>query len=95
MEEEDFERKWQKVLYHFIQLTGKKPNTDIMLFMIGVQELGKGTKTFTKELKQDLMHIATCRLLSIYGYYELKGLDEDGWPHWEMLQKLPKMNYEI
>ena len=37
------------------------------------------------------MHIATCRLLSSYGYYELKGLDEEGWPHWKMIMKLPPL----
>ncbi len=62
-----------------------------VLFLIGVQELGQGFKKFTKDQKQDLMHIATCRLLSIYGYYELKGLDDEGWPHWEKTQSLPRM----
>ena len=62
-----------------------------ILFLIGVQELGKGFKKFSKDQKQDLMHIATCRLLSIYGYYELEGVDEEGWPHWKKTQSLPRM----
>jgi hypothetical protein len=94
MEEEDFEKKWQKVVYHFIQLTGKKPNMDIILFMIGVQELGKGKETFTKEQKQDLMHIAICKILSFSGYYELEGQDQDGWPHWKNIKKVPSLNVE-
>ena len=44
---------------------------------------------FTKEEKQDLMHIAVCRLLSYEGYYEFKGRDADGWPHWEQIRKVP------
>jgi len=32
------------------------------------------------------MHIAVCRLLSYEGYYEFKGRDHDGWPHWKALQ---------
>ena len=56
------------------------------------QELGRGVQKYSKDEKQDLMHIATCRLLSIYGYYELKGTDDEGWPHWEMKLKLPKMS---
>ena len=43
-----------------------------VLFLIGVQELGQGFRKFKKDEKQDLMHIATCRLLSYYGYYELE-----------------------
>ncbi len=62
-----------------------------ILFLIGVQELGQGLKKFSKDQKQDLMHIATCRLLSIYGYYELEGVDDEGWPHWKKVQSLPRM----
>ena len=63
-----------------------------VLFLIGVQELGQGFRKFKKDEKQDLMHIATCRLLSYYGYYELEGEDKEGWPHWKLVQQLPKMN---
>lgn len=62
-----------------------------VIFLIGVQELGQGARDFEKDEKQDLMHIATCKLLSQFGYYLLKGLDEEGWPHWELVQKLPRM----
>lgn len=62
-----------------------------VIFLIGVQELGQGPKEYTKAQKQDLMHIATCRLLSMYGYYELEGEDKDGWPHWKLVKQLPRM----
>ena len=35
------------------------------------------------------MHIATCRLLSEMGFYELEGLDQDGWPHWKLVKPIP------
>lgn len=57
--------------------------------MIGVQELGKGPLNFSKEEKQDLMHIAVCKLLSQAGFYVLTGTDKDGWPHWENIKSLP------
>ncbi|NNC86530.1 MAG: hypothetical protein HKN75_10660 [Bacteroidia bacterium] len=63
-----------------------------VLFLIGVQELGKGPQNFTKNEKMGLMHIATCRLMSTYGYYVLSGLDEDGWPHWDLTKDLPIMS---
>ena len=25
-------------------------------------------------------------------FYELEGLDQDGWPHWKLIQKLPFVN---
>ncbi len=35
------------------------------------------------------MHIAICRVLSSSGFYELEGVDNDGWPHWKAIKKLP------
>lgn len=60
-----------------------------VLFIVGMQELGQGAKRFSKEEKQDLMHIAICRVLSLSGYYQLEGSDKDGWPHWKLIRKLP------
>ena len=65
------------------------PDIKIMLFLIGVQELGQGAKKFSKRQKEELMHIATCRLFSQLGFYELEGLDQDGWPHWKLLKPIP------
>ncbi len=66
-----------------------KPDLQTVLFLIGVQELGKGPRKFSKRQKEELMHIAVCRLLSELGYYTLEGLDKDGWPHWRSIQKVP------
>jgi len=84
------ERAWQHLLEHIKTMVGKKPaDLNAVLFLIGVHELGQGTKHFSKEEKQDLMHIAICKVLSLSGYYELEGLDQDGWPHWKLVKKLP------
>jgi len=86
----DFERRWQALLSLLQQTIGKKPkDLNGVLFLIGVHELGRGPRTFSKEEKQDLMHIAICKVLSLSGYYQLEGLDEQGWPHWKMIKKLP------
>lgn len=71
----------------------EEPDIKVMLFLIGVQELGKGPMKFTKRQKEELMHIATCRLFSSMGFYELKGVDQDGWPHWELVRQIP--NYTL
>ena len=86
----DFDRKWQGLLSILKESIGKKPkDLNSVLFLIGVQELGGGSKLFSKEEKQDLMHIAICKVLSLAGYYELEGIDKDGWPHWKLVKKLP------
>jgi hypothetical protein len=84
------DRKWNSLLNDLQSLIGKKPkDLNGVLFLIGVQELGKGTQFFSKEEKQDLMHIGICKVLSLAGYYELQGHDKDGWPHWTLIKKLP------
>lgn len=86
----DLERKWNSLLGDLENIIGKKPkDLNGVLFLIGVQELGHGTKIFSKEEKQDLMHIGICKVLSLSGYYTLEGLDKDGWPHWKLIRKLP------
>ena len=84
------ERNWQALLTEIERMLGQRPkDLNGTLFLIGVQELGKGQQLFTKEQKQDLMHIAICKVLSYAGYYQLEGLDEEGWPHWKLVRKLP------
>lgn len=86
----DIERAWQAMRLHLDQVMGKRPrDLNGVLFLIGVNELGQGAKNFSKEEKQDLMHIAICKVLSLAGFYELEGLDENGWPHWKLIKKLP------
>ncbi|MEQ8425584.1 MAG: hypothetical protein RIA63_12795, partial [Cyclobacteriaceae bacterium] len=86
----ELERKWSWLITELDQRLGKKPkDLNSVLFLIGVQELGRGGGRFSKEEKQDLMHIAICKVLSLSGYYELEGIDKDGWPHWNLIKKLP------
>lgn len=87
------QKDWVELLYKIKGVTGKRPSDlNAVLFLIGVQELGKGNKVFSKEEKQDLMHIAICKVLSLAGYYKLEGLDAEGWPHWKLIKKLPRFD---
>jgi len=70
---------------------GEDMDEQAILFLIGVQELGKGNIKLKKQEKLDVMHIAICTLLTPYGYYEYEGLDKDGWPHWKVSEKLPPL----
>lgn len=84
------EQQWEQLLERLEQNVGKRPaDLNGVLFLIGVQELGKGVQHFSKEQKQDLMHIGICKVLSREGYYELERIDADGWPHWILVKKLP------
>lgn len=85
--------RWAKLMTSLKDVIGKRPkDLNGALFLIGVQELGKGPQNFSKEEKQDLMHIAICKVLSYSDYYELESVDQDGWPHWKPIKKLPKFD---
>jgi hypothetical protein len=70
---------------------GERLDLDSILYLIGVQELGKGVQDFKKDEKVNLMHIAICRLLEPYGYYEFDFIDPDGWPHYKTIEQLPTL----
>jgi len=64
---------------------------DSIIFLIGLQELGQFQKRFNKQKKIEVIHIAVCKLLSDYGYYEFDYTDNDGWPHYKLIKKLPNL----
>ncbi len=64
---------------------------DSIIFLIGLQELGQFQKRFNKQKKLEVIHIAVCKLLSDYGYYEFDYTDNDGWPHYKLIKKLPNL----
>ncbi len=90
------EEKWNKVLDFFKQnfTDGEEPEMDVILFLIGIQELGKVQKNFSKDQKVNLMHIATCKLLEPYGYYQFEKIDAEGWPHYKKIKNIPVKNSE-
>ena len=64
---------------------------DGIVYLVGVQELGNFHRKFKKDEKVNLMHIAICRLLEPYGYYDFDFFDDDGWPHYTMKEQLPPL----
>ncbi len=90
--QDDLQTRWWDLEARLVERFGKKPDMEAILFLIGVQEFGDIRKKFSKEQKQDLMHVAVCSLFAQSGIYELEGVDEDGWPHFRQLKPLPVMN---
>lgn len=62
-----------------------------VLFLIGIQELGKGYLKLSKDRKLEIIHVGVCTVLTPFGYYEFVGDDKDGWPHFENIKKLPPL----
>ncbi len=89
---DDLQARWWKLEEKLLERFGKKPDLESVLFLVGIQELGNIRKKFTKEQKQDLIHVAVCSLLSQSGYFELDRVDDEGWPHFRQLKSLPELN---
>lgn len=90
----EINKKWNELQERIaMDFDSEKPDVKVMLFLIGVQELGQGPRKFSKRQKEELMHIATCKLMSMMGFYELEGQDQDGWPHWKLVKTIP--NYTL
>ncbi len=86
----ELEVEWKETVRNLEPLFGELDLQGI-IFLIGVQELGKGYQKFMKDEKLEVMHVAICTLLEPYGHYEFVGRDEEGWPHWKANEKLPPL----
>ena len=91
--DEQLKERWELVVTKLSDqfADGDTLDLDAIIYLIGVQELGQLERTFKKDQKLDLMHIAICKLLVAYGYYELDFVDDEGWPHYKMLEQLPHL----
>ena len=70
---------------------GEDLDLDAIIYLVGVQELGQLHRSFKKDEKLNLMHIAICKLLEPYGYYEFDYYDKEGWPHYIVKEQLPNL----
>ena len=87
----EFDKRWRDLLKAQTERFGQPVDLNGLLFLIGVQELGQDVRTYKKDEKVNLMHIAICVLLVPYGYYKELGRDPDGWPHFERVKDLPPL----
>ena len=85
--------RWEKVVEILSNqfAEGDQLDLDAIIYLIGVQELGQFKQAFKKDEKLNLMHIAICRLLEPYGYYEFDFVDKEGWPHYIIKEELPPL----
>jgi hypothetical protein len=91
--DEQLKQRWEAVVQMLSQrfADGAELDLDAILYLVGLQELGQLHRKFKKDEKLDLIHIAICRVLEPYGYYEFDYFDDDGWPHYKFLEQLPPL----
>lgn len=91
--DEKLKSQWQELTKKLSNqfADGDKLDLDGIIYLIGVQEKSNVHAKYKKDDKINLMHIAICRLLEPYGYYEFEYIDPDGWPHYKVLKQLPPL----
>ena len=85
--------RWNEIVERLSHMftEGETLDVDAIIYLIGIQELGQLGRKYEKDEKVDLMHIAICKLLEPFGYYEYEFTDPDGWPHYRLVQELPAL----
>ncbi len=94
MKQENLEQIRWKAIQNFFKNTFQIEDdidVDTMLYLIGLQEVGKGVERYKKDDKINLIHVAVCRLLQPFGYYKFTGKDADFWPQYELVEPLPAL----
>ncbi len=91
--DEKTKQNWEAIQIELSQKFGGGEQLDIdaIIYLIGIQELGKGIQNFKKDDKINIMHIAICTLLEPFGYYKFDYFDKDGWPHFKIIDELPNL----
>ncbi len=89
IEEIDVNIEWIKVQLFMRKRFEEVLDVQTILYLIGLQELGMNHQLLKKEQKVDIIHIGVCSVLLPLGYYQKLGLDNDGWPHFKNIKKLP------
>ncbi len=79
---------WEELLLKVSKKFKVLADFDFLLFLIGIQELGKGYMKYSKEEKMDMINLARCKMFEQKGYYKQSGVDEEGWPHFEVLKSV-------
>ena len=87
----ELESKWRKTIQKISKNFDDQLDIQAILFLIGLQELNIDIKKLTKDQKIEVIHVGLCTILSPYGYYNKMGVDNDGWPHFENVKKLPNV----
>lgn len=85
----ELDKKWKQVELFVKERFDEMIDQQTILFIIGLQELGKILEEVKKEQKIDIIHIGICTVLGQYGYYQSIGIDSDGWPHFKSVKKIP------
>lgn len=88
----DLDKDWKALIRRLEKQFDDEMTLKGILYLIGIQELNFGIKRFSREEKLNVLHVATCKLLSGFGYYKFVSVDKDGWPHYKEVKAIKTLN---
>lgn len=91
--DQELKIRWDKLIEFLSDRFSDGADVDVegVLYLIGLQEYGKPHERFKKEDNVNLIHIGLCTILEPFGHYRFDFYDEQGWPHFELVEPLPNL----
>lgn len=86
------EDKWNETVLRVSKHFKVTAEFDFMLFVIGIQDLGKGFTQYSRDEKWDLINLGKCRLLTRLGYLKEVGRDNEDWPEFEEVRNVKSLS---
>lgn len=91
--DQELKMRWDMLIEFLSDRFSDGADVDVegVLYLIGLQEYGKPHERFKKEDNVNLIHIGLCTILEPFGHYRFDFYDEQGWPHFELVEPLPNL----
>ena len=89
---DDLEKNWSLLITKLEKQFNEDFNLKGVPYLIGIQELNFGLKKYERHEKMDVIHVAVCKVLSPFGFYQFNKIDEDGWPHYKEIKAIKSLN---
>lgn len=84
--------KWENLQKRLRTLIGKEPSEEGILILLGLDRLGFTPGNLEeKEVRYELIQLGICVLLEKEGFYREKEKDAQGWPVFEAVRPLPRL----
>mgnify|MGYP003966657339 FL=1 len=91
--DQKLKERWDRLIHILSERFSEGEVLDVegILYLVGLQELGQVHLKMKKDDNVNLIHIGICTVLEPFGYYRFDFFDEEGWPHFELLEELPPL----
>lgn len=91
--DQELKHRWDTIVLFLTDKFSETESIDIegILYLIGLQEVGKIHQRFKKDDNVNIIHVGICTVLEPFGYYSFDYFDEQGWPHFKLVEELPAL----